>query len=611
MPFGAECLRGGGVRFRLWAPAAKQVELGLFEGKAVRHHPMRAEDGWHALVVPEAEPGARYLFRIDGMHKVPDPAARFSPEGVHGPSEVIDPASFAWRDADWRGRPWHEAVLYELHVGTFTPQGGFRSAIERLDHLAGLGVTALQLMPVSAFPGRRNWGYDGVLAFAPAASYGRPEALKALVQGAHARGLMVLLDVVYNHLGPEGNYLHLYAPAFFTERHHTPWGAAINFDGPNSRTVREFFIHNALYWLEEFHLDGLRLDAVHAILDASRPDLLEELAHRVHAGPGRERHIHLVLENDHNAAGYLRREDGRAQAYAAQWNDDFHHSMHVLLTGERDGYYADYADAPARHLARTLAEGFAYQGESSAYRHGAARGQPSAHLPPQAFVNFLQNHDQVGNRALGERLALLAEPGQLRAALAAMLLAPSPPLLFMGEEWAASSPFLFFCDFGEALREAVREGRRHEFARFGRFRDPTARAAIPDPGEEDSFARSRLDWSEAEEPAHRDWLALCRTLLRLRANRLLPHLAGSRALGAEAIGPAAVHAAWDLGDGGILRLWTNLGADAVQLKAPPHGDALCEVPPEGAMRGADRLAPASTLWTLEPPGTGQGDPSHA
>src|SRR6056297_327087 len=309
MPFGAEVQDDGSVRFALWAPGARQVELALEEGATAALLPLIAEpDGWFLLATDGAGPGSRYRFRIDGDLRVPDPASRYQPGDVHGPSEVVDPHAFEWRDDGWRGRPWEETVVYELHVGAFSAAGSFAAVAGRLDHLVELGVTAVELMPVAAFPGARNWGYDGVLPFAPDGSYGRPEALKSLVQEAHARGLMVFLDVVYNHFGPEGNYLHAYAPAFCTGRHHAPWGAAINFDGPDSATVRKYFDHNALYWLEEYHLDGLRLDAVHAIMDDSAPDVLEELAAAVAAGPGRERHVHLVLENDDNAARYLDRD---------------------------------------------------------------------------------------------------------------------------------------------------------------------------------------------------------------------------------------------------------------------------------------------------------------
>ncbi len=322
-------------------------------------------------------PGSCYRFRIDGGLRVSDPASRYNPADVHGPSQVIDPCEFDWEDEGWRGRPWSEAVIYELHVGTFTLAGTFAGVKDRLDYLVDLGVTAIELMPVADFPGARNWGYDGVLPFAPESSYGHPEELKDLVQTAHQKGLMVFLDVVYNHFGPEGNYLHIYTPQFFSKRHSTPWGAAINFDGPGSRVVRDFFIHNALYWLTEYHFDGLRLDAVHAILDGSDPDILLELAEAVHRGPGKERHLHLVLENDQNAAHYFDR------GYRAQWNDDIHHALHVLLTGETDGYYQDYADRPVGYIGRCLTEGFAYQGEPSSYRGGVPRGELSRDLAGQ------------------------------------------------------------------------------------------------------------------------------------------------------------------------------------------------------------------------------------
>jgi len=339
MPFGAEALRGGGVRFRLWAPSAESVELVLYEGIGERSVELApAGQGWYEHFEETARAGSRYRYRIDRSLLVPDPASRCNPEDVHAPSEVIDPESFDWEEGAWRGRSWEEAVLYELHTGTFTPEGSFQGIESRLDYLAGLGVTAVEIMPVADFPGRWGWGYDGVLAFAPEANYGRPEDLKGLVQAAHRSGLMVILDVVYNHFGPEGNYLHRYAPQFFTERHRTPWGPAINFDGPGSETVRSFFIHNALYWLEEFRFDGLRLDAVHAIKDDSNPDFLTDLASAVREGPGRERAIHLVLENDRNSARRLERDRARRPCqYTAQWNDDFHHAAHVLLTGEQDG----------------------------------------------------------------------------------------------------------------------------------------------------------------------------------------------------------------------------------------------------------------------------------
>lgn len=579
MPFGVQLLADG-VRFRLWAPDAPAVDLCLEHGWL----PMiRAGGGWWERTQPGVGVGARYGYALPQGPVFPDPASRFNPEDVHCLSLVTDPGAYTWRDRDWKGRPWHEAVLYELHVGSFTPQGSFSAAVEHLDYLVELGVSAVELMPLADFPGRRNWGYDGVLPFAPDASYGTPDELKALVDGAHARGLMVLLDVVYNHFGPEGNYLHLYARDFFSARHHTPWGAAINFDGPGSATVRQFFIHNALYWLEEFHFDGLRLDAVHAIQDDSSPDILEEIATAVGRGPGTQRHIHLVLENDHNAARYL--GPGR---YAAQWNDDFHHAAHVLLSGETDGYYADFAKRPARLLGRCLAEGFAWQGEPSAYRQDARRGEPSAHRPPTAFVPFLQNHDQVGNRAFGERLTALALPRAVKAATAAMLLAPAVPLLFMGEEFGAATPFLFFCDFGPDLAGAVSAGRRQEFSRFARFADPAARQRIPDPGVEETLLRSKLDWACLDLPEHREWLDFHRELLALRRREIVPRIPGTgkKAGSYRLLGPTAVAVEWRLGDGSRLALQVNLGPAPAAAEPVDGGRLIFAFPAPAVMEHA-------------------------
>lgn len=585
MPFGAAGQLGGGVRFRLWAPAAQRVDL-VLDGRG--ELPLRRlTAGWFERIEPRAAAGSRYRFRIDGGLLVPDPASRHNPDDVHGASQVIDPTAFDWRDDNWRGRPWDEAVIYELHVGTFSPAGNFAGVAERLDHLADLGITAIELMPVADFPGRRNWGYDGTLLFAPDSRYGTPDDLKRLVQAAHARGLMVFLDVVYNHFGPDGNYLGSYASAFFNPQRHTPWGAAINFDGPDSATVREFFIHNALYWIEEFHVDGLRLDAIHAIRDDSRPDIVEALAGAVHAAAG-ERQVHLILENDCNQAHYLGRD--------AQWNDDTHHALHVLLTGETDGYYADFADDPVGRLGRCLTTGFAYQGERSLFR-GEPRGEPSAHLPPGAFIDFLQTHDQVGNRAFGERLDRLAPPQAVAAGLALLLLSPHTPMLFMGEEFACVQPFLYFCDFSANpdLARAVTDGRRREFARFARFADPAARSRIPDPNADGTFHDCLLDWNRVD----RERLDLVRALLAARRQWLLPRLREHRGpLPAEfeRLGRHGIRVRWHFA-GETLHLAANLGAEPVA--APTLTAAALPIFAFPATLDGGRLPAWSVQWHLD------------
>ncbi len=603
MPFGAE-VDDGGTSFRLWAPDAHSVTLHLEHAETPREIAMTpTSDGWFEARCETAGAGTRYRYGIDGRARVPDPASRFQPEGVHGPSEVIDPRAHVWRDAHWRGRPWEEAVLYEFHVGAGTPGGRFRDVVAQLDGLVELGITGLAVMPIAECPGAHNWGYDGVYPFAPEGAYGRPEEWKQLIEEAHGRGLMVLLDVVYNHFGPEGNYLGQYASPFFTHRHETPWGAAIDFEGPRSRAVRDFFVHNALFWLEEYGLDGLRLDAVHAIHDASRPDLLTELAQRVHRRFAGERTVHLILENDGNEARRLRRAgDETPLEYTAQWNDDLHHALHVVLTGERDGYYEDYADGPVVHLGRALAEGFAWQGEPSPHRGGAPRGEPSALLPPTAFVSFLQNHDQIGNRAFGERLASLVSADALRAGAAVLLLAPQIPLLFMGEEWAAPEPFPFFCDFGPELADAVREGRRREFAAFPAFRDPAARARIPDPGAPETFAAARLDRRRATAAPNAAVRALHAELLAVRRRELVPRLRGSGGGSgrAEVLAEHTLRVAWRLGDGARLELLAHLaGEPSSSVAAPGPGRLLFETPAgAGASAGVRGLPAWSVVWRL-------------
>lgn len=605
MPFGAEVRTDGRVHFRFWGPAATRVELCLEEGAAESVLPLiGGPGGWFGLVTDRATAGSRYRYRIDGGLQVPDPASRFQPDDVHGPSQVVAPRRWRWTDADWRGRPWGETVAYELHVGTFSPQGDFAAVTQRLDYLVELGITAIELMPVADFHGARNWGYDGVLPFAPDSSYGQPEDLKELIQSAHRKGLMVLLDVVYNHFGPEGNFLHHYAPQFFIERHHTPWGPAINFAGPGSETVRRFFIHNALYWLEEYHFDGLRLDAVDTIRDDSTPDFLEELADAVRRGPGRERHIYLVLENDNNAVHYLVRDrDGHPRHYTAQWNDDLHHALHILLTGEADGCLADFEARPLWYLGRCLAQGFGYQGEPSAYRRDIGRGEPSRTLPPTAFVSFLQNHDQAGNRPFGERIHRLTDPERLRTMIALVLLAPAPPLLFMGEEFAAVQPFQFFCDFAPELAAAVAAGRRRGFC-FEGFAKLLEHRAPPDPNDLNTFDHCKLDWECLDQAPHADWLGFYRDLLALRHSQIVPRLASMQGGAGDfhQIKEQGLEIEWRLGDGSTLTLLANLGDSPLLITAAelPAGKPLYTYPAGMTIDAAtDCLPPWCIAWFLQ------------
>ncbi len=566
-------LGGGRALFRLWAPSVASVALRLSGADT----PMRkAGHGWFELDA-QASAGTEYSFVLPDGLVVPDPASRAQADDVHGPSVVVDPAAYAWHATKWAGRPWHEAVIYELHPGTM---GGFDGIRAKLGELAELGVTAIELMPIADFPGTHNWGYDGVLPFAPDRAYGTPDQLRALVDAAHACGLMVFLDVVYNHFGPDGAYLHAYAKEFFDEGVHTPWGAAIDFKRPE---VRAFFIQNALMWVNEYRIDGLRFDAVHAISPGS---FLADMAAAIRAGA--DHPVHLVLEHEGNRSSLLH---GPAQnLFDAQWADDWHHCLHVLLTGESEGYYESFQD-PAEQLARAMSEGFVFQGEVSPH-HKAPRGEPSADLPSTAFVICLQNHDQIGNRAMGERLTQLADPQALRAATALLLLSPNIPLLFMGEEFGAKTPFLFFTDHNEELAKLVREGRRREFAHFAAFQDPERRAQIPDPNAPTTFeASSPMPGSDSDSV-----LDLHRRLLALRHNRIVPGIPGCRSTGARALGPAAVCGAWRLGDGTLLTLAANFGPQAIPWEAPA-GEMVFS---SGIASTADTLPPRTTLAFLAP-----------
>jgi len=580
--FGAR-LTSEGTTFRLWAPAARRVDLLLEQ----QRHPLTScKHGWFETDVPDAKAGTRYKFRIDDEIDVPDPASAFQPDDVFGPSEVIDPANYAWRARDWRGRPWHETVLLEAHVGTFTQDGTYRAMIDKLDHLVETGITALELLPLADFAGSRNWGYDGVLWYAPDSAYGRPEDLKLLVDEAHLRGLMVFLDVVYNHFGPEGNYLGRYAPSFFTDA-QTPWGSAIDYRVPQ---VRAFAIENALYWLDEYRFDGLRLDAIHAIAELGEIPMLNDLslaAGQLAAETGR--HIHLVLENDDNRVSLLDpTQDPPRGKYHAQWNDDYHHAWHVKLTAEKQGYYRDYQRAPLSDIARALCSGFVYQGEASEHRGGQLRGEASGSLRPTAFVNFLQNHDQIGNRAFGDRLESHAKPAAIEAGLAITLLAPTIPMLFMGEEWGSKVPFPFFCDFKGGLADAVRKGRRDEYAwAYATYGDD-----VPDPLSEATFRSAILDWETTGGSGH-DRLTLVRELLAIRRRHIVPRLAGTRFGEARVADDGTLNTNWHLGEDARLLLTANLSDRTI-------------VAPSGNIKGTaiwgkpgDAMRPWSVIWRLE------------
>jgi 1,4-alpha-glucan branching enzyme/maltooligosyltrehalose trehalohydrolase len=590
MPFGAALQPEGGVLFRLWGPAARQAEVAVYPGAGAAQpafHPAECDaQGWWECVVESAEAGTLYQWRIDGELLVPDPASRQNPYGVFSPSAVVDPLQFEW-DSDWTGRPWNEVVLYEMHTGAFTREGTFDAACEKLAGLARLGITAVELMPVADFPGRFGWGYDGVLHFAPHERYGTPDQLKHFIQHAHRLGLMVFMDVVYNHFGPSGNFLGRYAPQFFSETHASPWGAAINFDDAASRDVRDFFIHNALYWVQEFRIDGLRLDAVHAIVDNGRPHILKEISSAVRAAtPGR--HVHLVLENENNEYAWLARQPlpGR---YDAQWNDDFHHVLHVSLTGETQRYYHDYGDEPLNQLARCLSHGMLY--EPSKRREGGARAEPreAPAQPLGALVNFAHNHDQTGNRPFGERLRELVPPGAAPIATLLALLTPAVPMLFFGEEFGSATPFLYFADWEGDLRDAVREGRRREFGHVAQDRDGRPRT-LPDPCDGTTFDASRPDEAQRASEDGRRWLEMVRRALEARRTHFVPraHLLSTGSHTAHRVGETGIQVCWRYDDDMAIVLDLNVGPQPVNAGAPALSEAVeifSHAYPEGTAEG--------------------------
>ena len=565
---GTTYLGNGRTRFAIWAPRLSQLAVRI-RAPAPRG-PIalpRLPGGWFAATLEDVGPGTRYLCVLDDGRERPDPAARALPEGVHGPSEVVDLAAFPWTDTGWHGMPLKDLVLYEVHVGTFTPEGTFDAIIPRLTALRDLGVTALELMPVASFPGGHGWGYDGVGLFAPQQSYGGPAGLQRLVDACHARGMAVVLDVVYNHLGPEGNYLAEFGP-YFTDRYRTPWGQAMNFDGEDARGVRAFVVANALAWIRDYHVDGLRLDAVHTIFDASPVHILRELNDAVQRLARRlGRTVPVIAESDLNQRRVIDAVRAGGYGLAGQWSDDFHHALHSLLTGERNGYYGDFGSLA--ELAKAYTEGFVYDGTFSRFR-GRVHGTPTGDLPGERFVVSTQNHDQVGNRALGERLSSLVDFEGLKLAAVSMLFSPYIPLLFMGEEYGEPAPFLFFTDFGDpGLRAAVSQGRRDEFAAFGR------EGEVPDPQDPATFCRSKLQWGRREQLPHRWLLALYRSLLALRREHPVLGVAGK---------PRTVTCSLDGDTLLVLRRGGRRTAALAILRFAPTGSVVQAAIPMGSWR---------------------------
>jgi maltooligosyltrehalose trehalohydrolase len=588
-------VREDGIVFRVWAPARRTVEV-IVDGR----RPLamtRQPDGTFEVTAPGLAAGARYQYRLDGDRHRPDPASRYQPDGVHGPSVAVDAGSFTWTDQTFRGRELADYVVYELHVGTFTRAGTFEGVIPHLPQLVDLGVTAVELMPVAEFPGSRNWGYDGVHLFAPQSTYGGPRGLRRLVDACHAHGLSVVLDVVYNHLGPEGNYLGDFGP-YFTDRYRTPWGGAMNFDGPDSAGVRRHFIENARAWVRDFHVDGLRLDAIHSIFDASPRHVLSELAEAAReAARALDRPLHIMAESHDNDRRVALPEKDGGLGLDAVWSDDFHHALHVRLTGERGGYYCDFTD-PTR-LPRALAEGFAFQGEPSEY-FGRKRGTPSSDLPGERFVICVQNHDQVGNRAQGDRLSTVVSFEAVKLAAALLLAAPAVPLLFMGEEYGETAPFQFFTSFLDRdLAEAVRTGRTAEFERFA------WEGTVPDPGDPATFVRSRLSHQLANAPRHRELLQYYRRWLELRRSHSALGARGKDRTVADLDAAGAVLTVMrEAASGPGVRLVANLTGEARPFKPPAGWRVLLDSDETRfAGRGRDPLGPHQViLYEVAAPG---------
>ncbi|WP_437602177.1 malto-oligosyltrehalose trehalohydrolase [Sorangium sp. So ce590] len=578
-------IEGGAVRFRVWAPDHDRIEIVTYgkDGEEITGTLPATPTGGGTFeaTAPGLGAGALYKVRIDGEGPFPDPYARAQPFGVHGPSAVDDP-SFAWTDAGWKGVALEDLVIYEVHVGTATPEGTFDALIGRLADLRELGITAIELMPVASFPGERGWGYDGVDLFAPAAAYGGPEGLRRLVDAAHAAGLGVILDCVYNHFGPDGNYLRAYSKRYFTDRHKTPWGDAVNYDGEGAEQVRALAITNAEMWIRDYHIDGLRLDATHAIVDDTEPHILREIAERARAA-GEGRHVVVIAEDSLNDARLVKPVEQGGYGLDGVWADDFHHELRVIFAGDRDGYFEDHRGT-AEDLAATIRKGWLYEGQVSKHA-GKPRGTPAEPVPPPRFVHCIQNHDQIGNRALGDRLGDKVSPAAFRTTSALLLLTPYTPLLFMGQEWNARTPFQYFTDHNAELGRLVTEGRRREFQYFSSFGD----AEVPDPQDPRTFERSKLDWSERQRPEHAGVLAWYRELLGLRASH--PALRGRArdAFSAEALSPDAVRIERRGGEIAVIALVALRGALALDLGRPEaRGLAFSEEPRFG---GAAQRAP--------------------
>jgi maltooligosyltrehalose trehalohydrolase len=590
LPVGADVLPDGGVHFRVWAPARRAVSVVIEAGAGREPVPLTAEgNGYFSGRAPGGSRGAGagtlYRYRLDDRPNLyPDPVSRFQPDGPHGPSEVIDPRSFAWTDHGWTGRGLEGQVIYELHIGTFTPEGTFAAAAEKLPALADVGITVVEVMPVADFPGRFGWGYDGVALFAPTRLYGRPDDFRRFVDRAHALGLGVILDVVYNHFGPDGNYLKEFAPAYVTDRYKNEWGEAINFDGPDAGPVREFFVANAGYWIDEFHLDGLRLDATQSIIDNSPEHVLAPLARRVRAAAG-GRSVILVAENEPQHVKLVRPQEQGGYGLDMLWNDDYHHSARVVLSGHNEAYYSGYRGT-AQEFVAAARWGYLYQGQRYGWQ-GKRRGTPTFGLEPERFVNFMENHDQVSNSAKGERCHLLSSPGTYRAMTALTLLLPGTPMLFQGQEFAASSPFLYFADHKPDLAKLVSTGRAKFLAQFPTIALPQMQAALADPADPRTFERCKLDWSERER--HAAVLALHRDLLRLRREDPGLRTRGPGTFDGAVLGPDAFALRFLTGGADDRLLLVNFGRD---LRLPSAPEPLL-APPEGLAW--------EILWSSEDP----------